>query len=169
MFVSVIANQIRTPVDWISASAIVLVTPAVDRVRWCGSCGRLAPFDTSISRAASTGDSRRNNRYVRVRFRARSCPRSLASSTDAAFPARHRTNHTALFERCSEAETSPSTLRTWPPDTPALSLPPPTQAFTRWPNTSATSARPSRVRARFIPSPRVARGPSSSSGEQRRK
>jgi len=107
VFVSVIANQIRTPVDWISTGAIVLVTPAVSRVRWCGSCGRLAPFDTSISRAASTGDSRRNNRYVRVRFRARSCPRSLASSTDAAFPARHRTNHTALFERCSEAETSP--------------------------------------------------------------
>jgi len=107
--------QIRFGRRWIGSALSVLVTPAVDRVRWCGSWGRLAPFDTSISRAASTGTSRRNNRYVRARFRPRSCQRTLASSTDAAFPARHRTNHTALFERCSWAETSPRLLRTWPP------------------------------------------------------
>ena len=63
------------------------------------------------------------------------------------------------FRALQRSGNFPWTLRTWPPDTPALSLPPPTQAFTRWPNTSATSARPSRVRARCIPSPRVARRP----------
>ena len=65
MFVSVIANQIRTPVDWISASAIVLVTPAVEFVG-----------------AVREGDSRRST----LRYRARHRPALHDATTGTSAP-----------------------------------------------------------------------------------
>lgn len=167
MFVSVIANQIRTPVDWIST---------IGPRHPCSRSSSLVRFVRETRAVRHFDIARGIDRQLTTQQQVR--PRPFPAEIMSAHPRvidRRRvpgsTSHKShrAFRALQLSGNFPSTLRTWPPDTPALSLPPPTQAFTRWPNTSATSARPSRVRARFIPSPRVARGPSSSSGEQRRK